>query len=247
MQISIIISIYNKNDILPNTLYSIARQKISFPFEVCIVDDCSDIDPALIIKEFILDAKYNRLTEKTGWNDCIRFERNLYNIDPKSDTIVIIHPDVILTQPFIIEELCKNVCSKTIALAEVVDIPINLELYKNFDIEINNILSDWNTHIRYNKRNIDNSSYSIWTKYSGKDYPSWLFFLGAIKKEDMYLIEYDKNACDATINAKMRSLGFKANILDNLKGIHQRHSLKAFPCPIVNTCNIHCIRKTKHR
>lgn len=250
MKVSILMATYNKNEILPNVLYSIAKQNPPFSYDVCIVDDHSDIDPEPIIKKFIPNARYKRLDKHTGFIEpysyCFR------NIVPKDTDIVILQScEVIHAQNNTMEELCKFVGERTITLAEVVDIPININLYQNFDTEIKEILSNWNNYMITNIQKADKEEsetqiskieYTLQTRYSGKNYPGWLFFLGAIRKDDLEKIEYGKNSCDAVIAPKMRSLNFKAEYPD-VKGIHQRHSKIIYYCPIVKECEYECGRR----
>uniref|UniRef100_A0A6M3XEL3 Putative glycosyltransferase n=1 Tax=viral metagenome TaxID=1070528 RepID=A0A6M3XEL3_9ZZZZ len=249
MKVSILMTTYNKNEMLPNVLYSIIRQNPPFPYEICIIDDCSDIDPEPIIRKFAPNTIYKRLEKHVGF----MYAGNNYLdlISKNTDVVVLQSCDVIHVQNNTIEELCKFVREKTISLAEVIDIPININLYQNFDIEIKEILSNWNKYIttiaqkanrERSNTQIDKIEYPLWTKYSGKNYPGWLFFLGAIKREDLEKIEYDKNSCDAVIAPKMKSLNFKAEYPE-VKGIHQRHPKTIYYCPIVKECEYDCGRR----
>lgn len=245
MKVSVIMATRNKNDMLPNTLYSLAKQKTSFPYEVCVIDDHSDIDPESIIRQFIPDVKYKRLEKQVGFmfsqGLCLDLVSNDVNI------IVIQSDDIIYTSDDSLEKLVAPVESKVIALAEVVDIPIPENLFNSFDNEVNKILNDWQSYIKRGPQKIDDRVYrNVWTKYSGKGHPSWLFFLGAIRKEDLELLDFKTNNCDAVISPKMKKLGFKAKY-PAVKGIHQNHPKSLYPCPIEDTCTYYCGRKNKKR
>ena len=72
MILSICIPSYNRLDCLENCLNSIlisSRNASSFEFEICISDNCSDIDPKEIINKFkaSLNIKYNRNSKNLGF------------------------------------------------------------------------------------------------------------------------------------------------------------------------------------
>ncbi len=232
MKVSLLMSTYNKNDVLPNTLYSISRQKTTFPLEVCIVDDCSTVDPEPIIKGFLPDAKYRRLSEHIG-----PFDRNqcLDLMSPDTDVVILQSCDVIHAQPFAVEELCKHVGDKTITLAEVIDIPVDVLLFQNFDFEVQQILGNWESYI-----------YSL-TMHVGRGRSNqWLFFLGAIRKTDLESIGYEDNSCDAVLHQTMRRHNFHPpNLLAYVRGIHQCHIKTWYTCPLVEKCEFYCSRTEK--
>lgn len=237
MKASILMSHFNKNECLPNTLHSISKQKASFPFEVCIVDDGSKVDPGPVIKKFLPYAKYQRY-------DHIGFEKILSKgfttlIDPQSEIVIIQSCDIVYTQPFIVEELCKNLKPHSIAMAEVKCLPIKLDMYKNFDVEINNYLTNWN--------NIKGAYYSGSKRPPNKGYIDYIFFLAAMFKKDLYkYVRYDVCDCDCVVNYNIKYHKIIPIFLDNLKGIHQLHKRNKYPgCSLLKTCNISCRRKGK--
>ena len=230
MKVSILMSTYNKNHTLVNTLYSISRQRTTFPLEVCIVDDCSTVDPESIVRGFLRDVKYRRLSKHVGpqfaKNQCLEL------MSSDTDVIVLMSCDVVLAQIFAIEELCKYVGDKTIALAEVIDIPTSTLLFQNFDSEVPRMLASWENYVTYR------------TTQVGRMRPNeWLFFLGAIKGKDLEDIGYRENSCDAVLHQTMRHQEFnKPNLLAYIKGIHQNHPKTWPPCPLVETCEFYCCR-----
>ncbi len=230
MKVSLFMSTYNKNSVLPNTLYSISRQKTTFPLEVCVVDDCSDIDPEPIIKGFLPDVKYRRLSEHIG----PQFAKNqcLDLMSPDTDVVILQSCDVIQAHPFTVEELCKHVGDKTITLAEVIDIRTNILLFQNFDFEVQHMLDNWERYITYS------------TTQVGRKRPNeWLFFLGAIRREDLESIGYGDNSCDAVLHQTMRHREFnRPTLLAYVKGIHQCHPKTWYICPLVETCEFYCSR-----
>jgi len=244
---AVFISIYNKDDLLPNCLYSIAKQKLDFPIEFCIVDDCSKNDPYPIITKF-LDSKlvkYKRLEKHEGF---IYAQSRCFDlVSPDVDVIILQSADVILTYPDCYKILVKEVEPRTITLSCVVDIPIDSSLWKsgNYDNAIKVISDKWESYIKMEEVDIDGDVYRSSTLYSGRPGCSWLFFAGAIMKEDLISLGYDKGGCDAVLNYKMRKCGFRAKLFPALKVIHQRHKKTIPLCPIMDTCSVHCIRKTE--
>jgi len=192
MKASVLIATYNNHSVLYNALHSLARQKTNFPIEYCIVDDHSDIDSESIIREFFPDAKYKRLSERTGFEYSQSYCYDL--VSPDSDVIVMQAADVIYTADNILEELCKGIGIGTFTLAEVVDMVIEPDMYKNFDEEISNILENWDSYVEWRWvwfiNDIDRTRrFKSQTKYTGKNYKgedlSWRFFAGDIDREDL--------------------------------------------------------------
>jgi len=243
MKVSVIMATWNKHKYLPNSLYSLSRQKTSFPFEICILDDHSNIDPEPIVKQFLPGVKYKRLDEHSGF--MFSQGKCLSLTSPDSDVILIQSDDIIYTQDNSIELICNSVKPKNISLAEVVDMPVPYDLLENFDNNIKSILSKWDSYKRVESIDIDGIPYNLNPLYSGRNYPSWLFFLGAISRKDLEFLEFAKINCDAIIGPKMKQNGFVVNY-PPVKAIHQRHPKSVYPCPIVDSCTYHCIRKTDH-
>lgn len=243
MKVSVIIATWNKHEYLPNTLYSLIKQKTSFPLEICIVDDCSDIDPEPIIRQFIPEVKYMRLEEHIGF--MFSYGKCLELVDKESDVILIQSDDIIHTRSDSIELICKDVKSRTISLSEVVDIPMENNIINDFDNIVNNITSNWESYIKTEFIPIDGLKYRINSKYSGKGHRSNLFFCGAISRTDLDYLRFSDISCDAIIGLKISEAEFD-RIYPPVKAIHQRHPKSVYPCPIVNECKYRCIRKEGH-
>jgi glycosyltransferase involved in cell wall biosynthesis len=253
MKASIFIATYNRNKELLNALHSLSKQKTSFPIEYCIIDDHSDVDPEPLIRKFLPDAKYKRLKKRVGF---VYSQSYCYDlISPDSDIIVLQAADVIYTTNNILEELCKGTDIGVFTLAEVVDIEIESDVCEKFNEKMSEILNEWNSHIKFRWLKIDNDvdfnkRYKSYTKYTGRNINgqdlSWLFFAGAIRREDLEDLGFSSGSvmCDAVLNQILRINEYEANILDHLKVIHQRHSKIVYPCPVIDKCLIRCIRKT---
>ena len=242
MKVSLLLVVKDKKDVLRNTLHSIIKQKTSFPYEVCVLDINSSENLAPFIKKIIPDVRYKKLNMDIPFIYTKGICLDL--VSSNSDIIVIQGNDVIQVYDFTLEDLCRNVGPKTVSIAEVIDIPVDKDLYKNFEPKVNAISRNWNNYIQCYYGKIDGVEYSLSPRYTGRKSSSILFFLGAIKKDDLNLLNFVKNNCDAVLSPKMKKLGFKINYPD-IKGIHQRHPKTSYPCPIVNSCQYYCIRKSR--
>ena len=264
MKASILLATYNKNDCLPNTLYSIARQKVSFPFEVCIVDDISIVDPEPIVRKFFYMegeslpsdeswhegyepfdkywgagyAKYQRLDKHVGG----QFSQSLCcnMMDEDSDIVIIQSCDVMYLQDNTIQHLCDAVRPGYFTMAIVKNIAVKPNLYEDYDEEIEPILANWD------QISITANPTQGINIYSGKDRPGgdWLFFLGAMTKEDLLKIDFDYRCCDVVVQQKIKERGMQPIFLDDIKAVHQKHPpADLWPCSIVDRCEYWCKRK----
>jgi len=254
MKASILMSTYNKNECLSNTLYSISKQKTSFPFEVCIADDGSKIDPEPIIRKFLPDAKYKKY-EHIGFEFIL--SKGLTDlVDPTSDIVIIQSCDVLYSQPFIVEEICKSVKPNSISMAEVKCLPIKPDMFENFDNNINYYLNNWEIlkgkYYSGSRREPNNElipKHMRNKKIDRKKYIDYYFFLGAMFKKDLYrYVHYDICDCDCVVNYNLKFHKIKPIYMDNLKGIHQLHKRNKYPgCSLLNTCKVVCRRKMAER
>jgi len=233
MKASVFMTIYNKNDCLPNTLYSISKQEVSFPLEVCIVDDGSDVDPEPIIRKFLPEAKYKRLGRVPF---VYTLGKCLGMMDSDSDIIIVQGADVMCLQKDVYERLCLSVQPQRPVFAEVRNVSVGSEVYKDFE---RNALCLPYLMEQYNQVPREDI-------YSGSGRPGgdWLFFLGAMKKEDWISVGLETRCCDVVTLHRMRESGFEAIFLDHLKAVHQKHPpAHGWPCPLVDTCEYWCMRK----
>ena len=220
MKVSFYIVTYNKNKYLPNTLFSIARQKPSFDYDMCIVDDCSDEDPEPIIRNFFPNAKYLRLEKHTGFMGSYR---DGYKVIPDNTDILIMQSDdVVHLNLNTIETLCKSVKSKVVSFASV----------RNAKIPFN----DW-------KNNLIVSS-KVKRKHIRGGHGKWYFFLGAALKKDMDLIGLGRDIlcdCDTHRRDRMKEAKFSA-VYPPIEALHQIHPFYFSPCPleIASKCKYLC-------
>ncbi|MCK9596717.1 glycosyltransferase [Candidatus Pacearchaeota archaeon] len=242
-KVSVFMATWNKNNQLPNALYSLARQKTNFDFDVCIIDDHSNVNPEPIIRKFFPHARYKRLPKNEGVT--LSHGHCFDVMDKNTDIVVLQSSDVIYTEDHILQRIVDNTDSKQITMTEVIDIPIDDNMYLNFDSNIEKYINNWDNYKVYvdvvltNGLLCKNSS----TFYTGAPYHSWLFFCGGILADDLRSIRIEHNACDATLHQLMKEKNFKAILLNDCKVIHQRHPKTMYECKIIDTCPYHCIRK----
>ena len=231
MKASIFIATYNKRECLSNTLYSISQQVTTFPFEVCVIDDCSVDNPEALVKEFLPDAKFKRLAKHVGlpWTQSYCCEL----MSPDTTVVVIQSADVMYLGTDVLQKLCDTVRPGWFSMATVKNIQVDPNLHKT---------SGW----------IDSGDIPGWDIvkgmdiYSGQDRPGgdWLLFLGALTKEDMYKIDFDYRCCDVVLQQRMKEEGLNPVFLSETKAIHQKHPpAHLWPCSIMDKCEYWCRRK----
>lgn len=227
MKATLLLTHYNKNEYLPNTLYSIARQKTSFPLDICFLDDFSDIDPRLTVEYFLPDAKYLRMGRNAGTQFSHGFCMEM--ADKDSDIFIILSVDVIITQSNGIELLCKNLKKKRVTFAEVRNVSVPLSMHYAFTSGVEVALKDhWD-------------SGAVYSGVGRKEH--WYMFFSAIHKEDLELVNYRNNNCDVVVDALFRKHGIYPTYLSEVKGIHQAHESLIHPCSIQKECPYQCYRK----
>jgi len=233
---SIVMITYNKNHQLPNVLHSIVRQKVDFPFEVCIVDDCSDVDPKSIVEKHLvgIDYKYKRLETHFGSMAVKSHALNL--ISPDSDVVVLQSADVIWMKESLLQMLCSNVKPSQFALATVRNVPApltNPKMYEDFKQGVRKVSAFWK---RPNKGLLkDKRSMRV---RSGPRVSQWYFFLGAIRRADLFSLDVMKSWCDVTFHFMLKDARFTPYFLSGIDGIHQEHPRTFFMCQFADTCKV---------
>lgn len=227
MKAAILMTTYNKNNLLPNVLYSISRQIVDFKLEICIFDDFSNVDPKPIINKFLPQAKYKRAIKHIGFIDAYK---NCYDMMSEDiDIIINMSSDVIITRSNIVKELCLNVNEKKICLCKVLNIKVDPDLWKAGKFEEKAI-------------NISSSNNKV---FCSSKKQRWYFFLGSVMKKDAEVIGFREQYCDVVISKKLQKNGFVCKYLDHLVGIHQTHPKIKYGCEIVKSCAYTCSRKNK--
>lgn len=235
--VSIFLANHNKTEALRYTLISLARQKASFPFEVCLVDDGSERDPLPFIEDVTrdLDFKYRRYTPGIGFP--LSQGRCIELANPEANIIVVQSVDVLYLGTDTLERLVAPVEPGRFTLAGVKNIQVNPGSFATFEKFANSVNCIWNAvkgiHV-----------------YSGSDRPGgdWLFFLGALTRGDFFRIRFPENGCDVVVQHRLKETGMKPVFLDDVRAVHQWHVPNhLFPCPIMDKCEYTCGRKRSHR
>ena len=239
MKASILIVATDGYDALRNSLYSLSLQRTSFPYEVCVLDVNSTIELEPLVRKYIPNAKYRKINDSKvvfmySQGICLDLA------DPLSDVIVIQGNDIIYTQSNNLENLCNGVKPKLVSMAEVLNMDIDADLYKNFNSEIGKILNNWEIYARRTPPTGDIKPKE--KKYSGPGSNAILFFLGAITRKDLEEAQFRKNNCDAVLYPNLARLGV-GMCHPGVKGVHQKHFKIIYPCPIVDECKYNCSRK----
>jgi hypothetical protein len=154
-------------------------------------------------------------------------------ISDDTNIIIPMSSDVIMLCEDTIEQLCQRVAKKKVVFAELVNLKVSDAAYKNFDDFANPILNNWESMIVNSEKPLH---------ISRRIPTAWLFFLGAIYKEDILSIGYRKNSCDAVLWQKMAQQNFDGELLTNARAVHQYHSRHDVSCGIENSCNFYCSR-----
>jgi len=225
-KVAISFQTYNKNDVLSNVLYSIARQKHFFDLELCVIDDGSDVSPEPILKEFFPNNyKFKKITEKGPSGPDVVFGQALSLISDNVDVVILQSADVIHLADYTIEELVDNVDKKVPAFAQVSNAHVPNDMHLDFDKGIKNIFDGWKI-----VPPIRRSGYNC----------GWYFFLGAILKKDMKTLGFGKPLCDVMLHQNLWNQKFTINFLEDLKGIHITHPASWIPCSQMHTCSLEC-------
>jgi glycosyltransferase involved in cell wall biosynthesis len=228
---SIFIATHNKMSALANTLYSINRQKTTFPFEVCVVDDASDEWPYTLIVDMLPDIplKFVRLNQNMG---CGKSQIECLSImAPNSNVIVLQSADVMYAGDDVLEKLVRNLEPMVATMAEVRNVEVPERLWADYD-KLGYYLDDQRLHetldyINKDPKQPERGKYSLLhTVFSGPRQPDpdrrWYFFLGAIRKEDLLKTCFRDSCFDVDLSASLHRVGIKVKYVDAV-GIHQKH------------------------
>lgn len=173
MKASIILATYNKNEVLHNTMMGLSKQNISFPYEVCIVDDGSDISPEGIIRKYIPDdiLKFKRFEKNVGPINAKQHSYKMASED--SDILVTMACDIIPLDYDCIERLCKGIGEKIFTIAEVNTMEVDPNMYTRWDSEVEKMKGGFS------------GMHPYLNVYCGSLKPGrWYIFLGAFRRED---------------------------------------------------------------
>ncbi|MCK9596709.1 glycosyltransferase family 2 protein [Candidatus Pacearchaeota archaeon] len=220
---------YNKEKLLPYVLYSLTKQKTDFEYQLCIVDDNSTIDPESIIKSYFHNVKYKRLDQHYSFDTMMSFIVDFVPED--TDIIVMQSADVVYMSDNILQTLVDNCLPDQASFCTVAN--VNKELTEKAN-NVNNF---------YGWLKLVNEDWQINppTIRSGKVAIQNYFFLGAIRKKDMELLDDIKRPwCDIMLHYNMANYGIKAIYPDNIYGAHLWHEPSLVMCQNMDHCNLVC-------
>jgi glycosyltransferase involved in cell wall biosynthesis len=224
VKVAVSMATYNKDECLENVLYSLKRQEKNFPFDLCIIDDHSDIDPEPLIGKYFPSVIYKRNKERQGFD--VVFGRALELISDNTDIVILQSADVVHIEDYLIEDLIDNVDDKIISMPAVKNGDFPTNAYKNFEGEISKLKERWE---------ISPPLFRCSPVYR------WYFFLGAIRKIDAEELGlFGKPLCDVVLADALSEKGFKRRWLGHLTGIHSNHKASWWPCQNINSCNLKC-------
>jgi len=219
---SVLVQSYNCNDTLPNTLYSISRQKTNFDFEVCFLDDCSYEDPKPIYDEF-LNVKYKKgwrlkqhigsLGDSRNFPHMIWFKNSfamaLDMIDKNSEIIIFHHGDILTIDDNVFQKFVDRVNNKEPQIPNVYTVNVPNDLYLHYEDIKNFEINEEHTPL-----------------YQGVNRCSLAPTLMALTKHDVYELEYDKNTHECNIAILMKQYNYKLVAPGDIIGIHQLHKYR---------------------
>lgn len=230
---SIFIAAHNKRLPMSNVIHAISIQKTSFPLEVCFVEDGSDPNEECLS---ILDHKlphdmwkYCRLTKNVGCGksqiECLSM------MAPDSDAIILQSADVMYAGTDVLEKLVIGLEPMVCTMAEVRNVEVPEGLWADYD-KLGYYLDEERLHetldyINKDPKQPERGKYSLLhTVFSGPRQPApdrrWFFFLGAIRKKDIYKTCFRQSCFDIDLSASLHKEGFQVKYVDAV-GIHQKH------------------------
>lgn len=222
IELSVVISNYNSNEDLPNTFYSLSRQKTDFDWEVCFLDDCSWDDPLRFYNEFLTvkNKKGMRLKQHIGnlgqnvnfpnhpWfrpSTAIAFDM----VAETSKIVVLLLSDIVLPQDDILQKFHDRMEPKVVQTPWVWTWPVPHDLYKNFEEGIKPILADCDKGALY-QSTIPPREYQ---------YPCLMPFY----KETLKEVEMDKCMHEVELSIRMRQRGYTLVKSEDIVAVHQMH------------------------
>ncbi len=247
-KVSVVFAVRDRPYALKNALYSMNRQETDLPVEFCIFNDASKESPEPIIKEFLTNFDYKFGSSKKQLDVYGAVPSALELASPESNVIILTCSDVIWTDKNTIDTLCEHVGDKHVSFANVINTPIQVDFYEEFDINAGDILSHWddyNNH-HWSIKMQGKVFHNVWNLKSGPARDSWIFYLGAILKKDILSTGIQHHWCDAIFDQKTRKVrateGWDATYT-GLRAIHQQHNKSFHYCSKVKTCPYDCVKK----
>jgi hypothetical protein len=238
-------ALYNKNECLENTFFSICNQKSSFNYNLCFIDDASDESPLPLIKKYFNEKDF--IFKQFNKNNRIGFQnlrKEFLKILPKKTSIIIWQScDVIWADDKLLEKMISAMVVKSkykykstnYKLRSVICVPKKINNYivrenlhsngKGFHKELINL-----------KRN---------SKLRGHNQVSKYLYLGALRREDFAKAVrgrlYDTySKCDMLMReALFERLKIPLVEVDS-EVFHQKHIATIAKCTSIDSCTHPC-------
>jgi len=237
---SILVTTYRKEKVLPNVFHSISRQRTDFEFEVCVLDDCSPIDPKPLFDKYlqVKHKKYVRLLQNIGdfvgranfklWPDFTSsYGYNLLQTSPEAEIVVSQNADVIWTQDNMLQRLVDGMKPGEVQFCRVANMDVDPDLYLDWEAGIEKVLSrasSCRSDYQGSRRGGGERSSSDWVGPSnaGQWYPFLVPFYRADLLDSMKL---NLLGCclDTNISGRLKKQGYQMKWLDDMLGVHQYH------------------------
>lgn len=237
LKASILIATYNKERELPNVLHSISRQKVDFEFEVCILDDCSRIDPKPLVDEYLTVPRkvYSRLRQHMG-DGVLRSRFKIFDVtssygyafrlsDPSSPIVVLQSADVIWVGDNILQSFVDRMEPRQIQLCTVVNLPVNPNLHADWDGGIGAVIAE--------AEKTDSHYQGRWRggkpgrPQGPRQHGEWFPFLAPFYRADLAdkdMLGLEECALDTHLSGRMHAHGFEPVWREDLLGVHQAHA-----------------------
>ncbi len=234
---SVLVTSYNKNDVLPNVFHSISRQRTDFEFEVCFLDDCSLVDPRSIYDEHLRvehkkGVRLHQHIGNRGNQHCFprhpeftsSYGMTFQMADEQSEVIVVQSADVVWTQDDILQKFVDGMEENHIQICCVKNLQVDLDLWQDFETRVRPLI----------ERSPKDCSYQGTCR--GPLSPEgrtqeWYDFLMPFYRKDMVgRLQYVYDNRDTTLNAHLQK-HYTPDFRDDIVGIHQAHS--PLPCTFV--------------
>lgn len=243
--ITICMALYNKNECLENTFFSICNQKSSFDYNLCFIDDASDNSPLPLIEKYF--RKKDFVFKQFKKNNRVGFQnlrKEFLKIMPKETSIIIWQScDIIWADDKLLEKIISAMTVRSKykyksthhKVKSVICVPKKINNYvvredlhvdgNNFYNELNNIKKDLSLR--------------------GHDQVSKYLYLGALRRDDF----------EKAVNTKLYKSAGKCDMImrETLFGkmkiplvevdsevFHQKHIATIAECTSVNVCTHPC-------
>ena len=238
---SVMVTTYNKNKELPNVFHSLSLQKTDFEYEVCVLDDCSLVDPKSLYDRYLQveHKKYSRLLHHIG-NRGVRsnfkahsdftssYGHTLLMVAEEVEVVVDVSADVLWAQKDILQKLVDSMRPMEIQLCRVVNMPIDPKLHENWEEGIKQILEtvhDPKTCRFGDYQGIGRGPFGK----DGKNHQWYPFLIPFYKVDclDPNKIHYLNDNRDTSLSGVLHVRGYSASYRRDIIGIHQAHAPQA--------------------